>query len=81
MRSECSSNAEASHSHILFFLILIMSTRKSRKACTMKQLAPWDVAAPFFLQADTSTAVEAVSLSTHIALQLCGNQTAQQFQI
>lgn len=47
----------------------------------MKQLAPWDLAAPFFLQADTSTAVEAVSLSTHIALQLCGNQTAQQFQI
>lgn len=70
------SNDEASYFCILLFRILRMRTRNNSKTRTTKQFAPWDLASPFFLEADTSTAVEAVSLSTHITPQPYGNHTA-----
>lgn len=77
MHSEHSnSNDEANYSSFLLFLILRVRTRNGSKTYNTKQFAPWDLASPFLLQADTSTAVEAISLSTHITLQPYGNHTA-----
>lgn len=60
--SEGSDN-KASYSCCLLLLKQAWGTAETH---TTNQSAPWDSACPFFWEADTSTAVEAVSLSAHI---------------